>query len=58
MEKLVSDVLRIIVQISLLFQISTWTQVAPEEKLGGVKEVNGTIYGEDIILGVPIHVPV
>jgi hypothetical protein len=38
--------------------MSTRTQVAPEEKLGGVKEINGMIYGEDIILGVPIRVPV
>jgi hypothetical protein len=37
--------------------MSTRTQVAPEEKLGGVKEINGMIYGEDIIR-VPIRVPV
>lgn len=31
---------------------------APEERLGGVKEINGTKYGEDIILGVPVVLPV
>ncbi|KUJ14690.1 Clavaminate synthase-like protein [Mollisia scopiformis] len=39
-------------------QISTRVQAAPEEKLAGVKDINGTKYGEDIILGVPILVPV
>ncbi|KAG0647219.1 Gibberellin C-20 oxidase 3 [Hyphodiscus hymeniophilus] len=38
-------------------QISTRSQVPPEEKLGGVKEINGIKYGEDIILGVPVLLP-
>ncbi|CZR64271.1 related to leucoanthocyanidin dioxygenase [Phialocephala subalpina] len=39
-------------------QISTRVMTAPEERLGGIKEINGTKYGEDIILGVPVVLPV
>ncbi|KAH6721204.1 hypothetical protein BKA61DRAFT_153200 [Leptodontidium sp. MPI-SDFR-AT-0119] len=39
-------------------QIRTRLQIAPEERLIGVKEVNGTKYGQDIILGVPVMLPV
>jgi len=39
-------------------QISTRVQSPLQERLGGIKEVNGIKYGEDIILGVPITVPV
>ncbi|KAK0113789.1 hypothetical protein ONS96_014644 [Cadophora gregata f. sp. sojae] len=39
-------------------QIKTRLQIAPEERLEGVKEVNGTKYGQDIILGVPVLLPV
>jgi hypothetical protein len=39
-------------------EISTRVQAPPEEKLAGIKDVNGTKYGEDIILGVPIVFPV
>jgi hypothetical protein len=38
-------------------EISTRSQVPPEEKLGGIKELNGVKYGEDVILGVPILLP-
>jgi isopenicillin N synthase-like dioxygenase len=37
--------------------ISTRVQTAPEERLGGVKEINGARYGEDIIMGVPVVLP-
>ncbi|TVY68814.1 Gibberellin 20 oxidase [Lachnellula suecica] len=39
-------------------QVSTRVQTAPEERLAGVKDINGTKYGEDLILGVPIVLPV
>ncbi|KAF8857022.1 Clavaminate synthase-like protein [Acephala macrosclerotiorum] len=39
-------------------QISTRVMAAPEERLGGIKEINGMKYGEDIILGVPVVLPV
>ncbi|KAH7369763.1 hypothetical protein BKA65DRAFT_544490 [Rhexocercosporidium sp. MPI-PUGE-AT-0058] len=39
-------------------QIRTRLQIAPEERLVGVKEVNGTKYGQDVILGVPVMLPV
>lgn len=38
-------------------EISTRSQVPPEEKLHGIKEVNGVKYGEDVILGVPVLLP-
>lgn len=38
--------------------ISTRVQAAPEERLGGVKEINGIKYAEDIILGIPVVKPV
>ena len=38
-------------------EISTRLQVPPEERLGGIKEINGVKYGEDIILGVPVILP-
>lgn len=38
--------------------ISTRVQTAPKERLGGVKEINGTRYGQDVILGVPVVLPV
>ncbi len=41
-----------------ILEISTRVQSAPEERLNGVKEVNGIKYAEDIILGVPVTVPV
>lgn len=39
-------------------QIKTRLQIAPEERLEGVKDVNGTKYGQDVILGVPVMLPV
>jgi hypothetical protein len=45
------------VKLTLLIEISTRSQVPPEEKLGGIKEVNGVKYGEDVILGVAILLP-
>jgi len=38
--------------------ISTRVQAKPEEQLGGVKEINGIKYAEDIILGIPVVKPV
>ncbi|KAJ5033596.1 uncharacterized protein L3040_008708 [Drepanopeziza brunnea f. sp. 'multigermtubi'] len=39
-------------------QVRTRVQLPPEERLHGIKEVNGTKYGQDIILGVPVMLPV
>jgi isopenicillin N synthase-like dioxygenase len=39
-------------------QVSTRSQVAPEEKSGGVKEIDGVRYGEDSFLGVKVALPV
>ncbi|OWP04495.1 hypothetical protein B2J93_1354 [Marssonina coronariae] len=39
-------------------QIRTRMQIPPEERLDGIKEVNGTKYSQDRILGVPIMLPV
>ncbi|TVY18374.1 hypothetical protein LARI1_G003944 [Lachnellula arida] len=38
-------------------QVRTRLQIAPEERLAGVKDINGTKYGEDVILGVPVVLP-
>lgn len=39
-------------------QVSTRVQVAPEEKLQGVKEIDGVKYGQDVFHGVPVMLPV
>ncbi|PBP17937.1 hypothetical protein BUE80_DR011332, partial [Diplocarpon rosae] len=39
-------------------QIKTRMQIPPEERLDGIKEVNGTKYSQDRILGVPVVLPV
>jgi len=38
-------------------QVSTRQQIPPEERLAGVKEVDGVRYGQDLILGVPVVLP-
>ena len=38
-------------------EVSTRVQTAPEERFAGVKDINGTKYGEDVILGVPVVLP-
>lgn len=58
-EKQVSGVDNDIFDIySFSADISTRVQAAPEERLGGVKEINGIKYAEDIILGIPVVKPV
>ncbi|GAD94114.1 hypothetical protein PVAR5_2735 [Paecilomyces variotii No. 5] len=37
--------------------ISTRVQAPPEERIGGVKDVNGVRYGHDVIMGVPVVLP-
>jgi len=39
-------------------QISTRSQIPPEERSGGVKEVDGAKYGEDTFFGVRVMLPV
>ncbi|PBP20810.1 hypothetical protein BUE80_DR008431 [Diplocarpon rosae] len=39
-------------------EIKTRMQIPPEERLDGIKEVNGTKYSQDRILGVPVVLPV
>lgn len=39
-------------------QVAARSQMAPEERLGGVKEVNGVKYGEDKFMGVKVMLPV
>ena len=39
-------------------QVSTRVQAAPEEKAGGVQEINGVKYGADEFLGVKVLLPV
>jgi hypothetical protein len=39
-------------------QISTRVQVPPEEKLGGVQEIDGIKYGVDFLNGVKVMLPV
>lgn len=44
--------------LTVKIEIRTRMQIPPEERLAGVKEINGKKYGEDVILGVPIVLPV
>jgi isopenicillin N synthase-like dioxygenase len=37
--------------------ISTRVQSNPEDRIGGVKEINGVRHGHDIIMGVPVVLP-
>lgn len=39
-------------------QISARLQVAPKDRLGGIKKINGVKYGEDTFLGVKVMLPV
>lgn len=39
-------------------QVSTRAQAAPEERLDGIKEIDGVKYGQDIFHGVPVMLPV
>ena len=38
-------------------QVSTRSQVAPKDRLGGIKVVNGVKYGEDSFMGVKVLLP-
>ncbi|TVY49244.1 hypothetical protein LOCC1_G000810 [Lachnellula occidentalis] len=38
-------------------QVRTRLQMAPEERLAGAKNINGTTYGADVILGVQVVLP-
>lgn len=37
--------------------ISTRVQAPPEERIGGIKDIDGVQYGHDIIMGVPVVLP-